>query len=193
MKNLDQIIRLYKATYGKNPDTCIKYAKGQRNLAETIRVSTLSIDENQKRHGHQRRIPLKVLELWQDAVLRKFRQIQRSSSFDDLHTCLTDSKIFGIGPLTVYDTATRIGAYMNLYPDKVYLHAGTREGAKKLAGNASGRFILKKDLPNSFHRKDLACWEIEDILCIFKDDLDKEISESEFKRRCLQYAQSDHC
>jgi len=32
----------------------------------------------------------------------------------------------GLGELYVYDTTLRIGAKLNLFPDKVYLHAGTR-------------------------------------------------------------------
>ncbi|MEK7411500.1 MAG: hypothetical protein AAB327_09000, partial [Actinomycetota bacterium] len=37
-----------------------------------------------------------------------------------------------LGPLYVYDTALRIGAKKGQMPKVVYLHAGTREGAKKL-------------------------------------------------------------
>lgn len=38
----------------------------------------------------------------------------------------------GLGELYVYDTTLRIGAKLNLFPDKVYLHAGTRLGATAL-------------------------------------------------------------
>jgi hypothetical protein len=186
MNRFDTIIRLYKVTFGKNPDSCIEYAKNQKHLADAIRVSTLSINENGKRHNHQYRIPQMVLELWYDSLMRNLKKIQKSISFDELLSQLQVSKIKGIGTLTIYDTATRIGAYMNLYPDKVYLHAGTLEGAKKILKDASGPFILKRDLPKPFQRKDLACWEIEDILCIYKNDFDSDMSEHEFKKRCLE-------
>ena len=38
----------------------------------------------------------------------------------------------GIGELYVYDTSFRIGAKLNLFPTKVYLHAGTRRGVRAL-------------------------------------------------------------
>ena len=37
-----------------------------------------------------------------------------------------------LGELTVYDVAHRIGAYLQLEPDVVYLHRGTRIGARYL-------------------------------------------------------------
>jgi hypothetical protein len=46
--------------------------------------------------------------------------------------------IAGIGRLTVYDVATRIGAHVDLAPERAYLHAGTATGAKG-TGNRSGR------------------------------------------------------
>jgi hypothetical protein len=50
------------------------------------------------------------------------------SSFDELFQMVDNAigGIHGIGPLTVYDTACRIGEYLNLKPEKIYLHAGTR-------------------------------------------------------------------
>ena len=51
-----------------------------------------------------------------------------------MHDIVSDvaADFHGIGSLTVYDTATRIGAFLKLEPDRVYLHAGTRDGARAL-------------------------------------------------------------
>ena len=43
--------------------------------------------------------------------------------------------IRGIGVLTVYDVATRIAAHLDLEPARVYVHAGTAEGARALGLN----------------------------------------------------------
>jgi hypothetical protein len=54
-----------------------------------------------------------------------------------------------------------------LEPDRIYLHAGTREGARALG--LGGTALSKSELPKAFHR--LSPGEIEDCLCIYKDDL----------------------
>ena len=49
----------------------------------------------------------------------------------------------------VYDTAVRIGAYLNLEPEEVYLHAGTKKGAAAL-GFKHRKTIDPKVLPREF-------------------------------------------
>ena len=83
---------------------------------------------------------------------------------------LVDEKIggiAGIGALTVYDIAHRIGAYLRKEPTRVYLHAGTRVGA--LALGIEDNVFDPKILPKAFSR--LSAAEVEDCLCIYKDDL----------------------
>ena len=72
--------------------------------------------------------------------------------------------------MACYDVAIRIGSYLGLHPELVYLHAGTRKGLKNLMkGKVKDNFIKKEDLPEPFKSSDLTCHEIEDILCIYKD------------------------
>jgi hypothetical protein len=56
-------------------------------------------------------------------------------SFADLHAVVSRAirSVPGVGELTVYDTALRIGAKLGFARERVYLHAGTRQGAKRLA------------------------------------------------------------
>ena len=75
--------------------------------------------------------------------------------------------IKGIGALTAYDIAHRIGAHFGKAPRLVYLHAGTRTGARVF--NISGDSFDPRILPKAFSR--LAPSEIEDCLCIYKDEL----------------------
>jgi hypothetical protein len=74
----------------------------------------------------------------------------------------------GIGELYIYDTSLRIGAKLNLYPKKVYLHAGTRRGARAL-GLKADTSLNVPDLPSEF--RCLLPYEIEDVLCIFKEGI----------------------
>ena len=91
-------------------------------------------------------------------------------SISSISAFVENCKIKGIGPLTCYDTAQRIGAKIRLFPEHIYLHAGTKTGAEKLLGKRlKVKFINKTDLPNPFHNANLTNAEIEDILCIYKD------------------------
>src|SRR5215468_2342022 len=65
----------------------------------------------------------------------------------------------------VYDTALRIGAKLGVFPKEVYLHAGTRVGARKLGLDASKPTVKMSFLPT--HLRTLRPHEVEDVLCIF--------------------------
>ena len=97
--------------------------------------------------------------------------MRKCSSFEALHT-LIEREIGGIpdiGPLTVYDVATRIGAHLQLEPEKVYLHSGTKKGARALGLGARRKSLEPAELPVEFGR--LTAREIEDCLCLYKDYL----------------------
>jgi DNA-binding transcriptional ArsR family regulator len=138
----------------------------QHNLADTVRAAALSKLADGKRHPHQRRIPGRVLQQAATALANADFAV---ATFDDLHEAVrrTIGPLRGIGALAVYDVACRIGAHLGLAPDRVYLHAGTREGARAL--DRGGTVLSKSELPKAFYR--LSPGEIEDCLCIYKDDL----------------------
>jgi hypothetical protein len=75
----------------------------------------------------------------------------------------------GIGELTVYDIATRIGTARDLEPQLVFVHAGVRRGARALGFRARDRLAIS-ELPRAFAR--LSPGEAEDCLCIFKSELE---------------------
>jgi hypothetical protein len=70
--------------------------------------------------------------------------------------------------LAVYDTATRVGAFLRLQPKRVYLHAGTRQGARAL-GFRKRESLSARELPKALRR--LSPDEIEDCLCIYKSQV----------------------
>jgi hypothetical protein len=73
----------------------------------------------------------------------------------------------GIGELYEYDTALRIGSYLRKLPKRVYLHAGTRVGAKALGFDPKLRSLNPRALPLPL--RELKPHELEDVLCIYKD------------------------
>jgi hypothetical protein len=110
-----------------------------------------------------------LLELAKERLLQV--DLGGCETFDELHTAVRSSigAIRGIADLTIYDTSLRIGAKLGLEPDKVYLHAGTREGARGLRLDYRRPFFELAALPRPFRR--LKPREIEDCLCIFKREL----------------------
>ena len=54
-------------------------------------------------------------------------------------------------------------------PDRVYLHSGTREGARALGLAAERSFLPMDELPPELRR--LKPREVEDLLCIYKGEL----------------------
>lgn len=98
-----------------------------------------------------------------------------SGDFEDLYNriFLSIGKEKGIGRTMLYDITRMIGFCHSVYPQKyVYLHAGSKIGAKRL--------LKKNRLPFRVHTSDFLSFfpneeslYIEDILCIFKDKFDK--------------------
>lgn len=131
-------------------------------------------------HGHQRRTRKAAIA---EALKRlktkaKTRKLKEAQSFEKIiacvsNTCVTCSKIPGIGPLYIYDVALRIGAHLRRKPKKVYLQAGALTGAKALKKAKALNFDVRnaplpvKDFPEPIQR--LEPHEIEDFLCVFKD------------------------
>lgn len=168
LDTFEAIVRDYIRRYRPRSDADVRFMRGCASLEEALDVAGLCRNADGKRHGHQRRIP--------EAVLRKARlrlgkaDPRRASSFADLHNLVehTIRPIRGIGPLAVYDITHRLGCYLGLEPEEVYLHAGTKVGANAL-GFARARTLDPADLPRAFRR--LRPHEIEDCLCIYKDEL----------------------
>ena len=140
------------------------------------------------RHGHQYCIPESAVN---DAIKALNQSIFTSSSlenvpfiqkdridegfidfeelYDFIHSVI--GNINGIGPLTIYDTARRIGHLLRspIYPEMyVYLSAGAKEAAEHLLNKKQLKFREPVCLFTPFFGTFPSIF-IEDILCIFKD------------------------
>lgn len=141
------------------------------SLELAIESAALATDECGKRFDHQRRIKRASLRHARTAFLGALSTLRDCKSFDDLHSlvCALTANIAGLGELYRYDTCLRLGAYMGLSPTRVYLHAGTRVGAKALGFPANVPHLDSRELPAEFQV--LEPYEIEDVLCIYKGPL----------------------
>ncbi|MGD1155166.1 MAG: hypothetical protein ABSA41_04990 [Terriglobia bacterium] len=99
------------------------------------------------------------------------KELRRCDSFDQLHNLITEhlNGIRNLGGLYYYDTALRIGASLHLMPERVYLHSGTRDGARALGLDWRADPLDPRALPKALG--DLEPYEIEDFLCIYRDHL----------------------
>jgi hypothetical protein len=165
----DEVVNSYIREYRDRARAEMRFFEIQRSPSVAIRKAARCQLPSGKRHPHQRRIPGALLEQVEARLQGIGRKLARAADFAALHGVVDDEVggIKGIGALTVYDIAHRIGAHFKKSPERVYLHAGTATGARVF--NVSGDSFDPKILPKVFLR--LAPSEIEDCLCIYKDEL----------------------
>jgi hypothetical protein len=139
-------------------------------------------DENGKHHNHQSKVDITARRLFARRIVRQSnRGALPLDDFDALHDALDGCKPYGIGPVTVYDVAIRIAAYLKIEPTSVYLHAGVRQGINALAA-AWFRVREEHILPGDFQRSDkipvvrfpeplnkMKADDVEDILCTYRE------------------------
>lgn len=145
----------------------LRYFRGLRTFEEALTRAGLAQRPDGRRWSHQRRIPGAVLE---QATRRLHQaQLRRTRSFADLIARVNAAvrSVHGIGELYVYDTALRLGAHLQLLPREVYLHAGTKRGARALGLDHRVKSLAPTNLPTSLRR--LRPYEMEDVLCIYED------------------------
>ena len=134
VQGLAALVRSYRVHNRPNSLDDLEFFRAMPSFEVAIHHAGLAIDRLDKRFNHQCRIPLAVLSRAKSLLAEQAPRLKTCRSFHELHTCLTKAlaSVCGIGELYIYDTALRLGAFLNLEPEHVYLHAGTRAGARAL-------------------------------------------------------------
>ena len=164
------IIRVYKKINLPKALVELDHYRNFSTLDCCIHNAALAINHKGKRHSHQKRLSKKTLSIARDILVDNKNSIKEIKSFDQLFVLIDNllKPVKGIGELYIYDTSLRIGSYLDHLPEKVYLHSGTRIGARSL-GYKNKYIIEMNELPKEFQK--LEPFEVEDILCIFEDKL----------------------
>jgi hypothetical protein len=134
------------------------------SLGEAIRKAT------SKEFGtHQRRIRLGALSRFRDRLLAQKSELAKAQDFRSLHSVVLRARVRGIGSLTTYDVARRIGARQGIYPSEVFLHAGARRGAQGL--NFIGKTLAMDEIRKMHALANLQPYQIENLFCIYEESL----------------------
>ncbi len=130
------------------------------------------IDKNDNKRG----IPFEISKQVRDNLIKRMNDILKARSFDEIYQIVTDCKVKGFGELSIYDTALRISSHLNIEPDKVYLHAGSRKGAELLeqkgyieVGSSKKKFLKIEDLPKPLQNQKAD--DTQHFFCSMKDKM----------------------
>jgi hypothetical protein len=171
---LETNIRKYQLCYKPKAQTELNFYRRQNTLRDTIEVAALAIDSQGKRCSHQRRLKKENLEQAKQILIANIQLIEKAQDFDDLFGLVENllGSVNGLGDLYIYDTALRIGLKIGIYPTRIYLHSGARIGAVALGFDGDAKTLEKSAfLALSPDFEPLQPYEIENMLCVCKDDL----------------------
>jgi len=164
-----EIVRRYKKFFQAVASLESQHYANLGSFDEALAEAAYAKAIDGKRHPHQRRLKRTNLQ----KVHQRLKQydLESCENFHELFMMVHEAiaSISGIGELMVYDTAHRLGAYLQKEPEYVYLHAGVRVGARALGYKPSTKWINPKSLPKPYQK--LSASEIEDCLCIYKHAL----------------------
>lgn len=188
---IDEIVAAYIQDCRGAARSEMRFFEIQRCMTGAIHHAALCVLPSGKRHPHQRRLRQVVLNEAERSLQEMADALGRAPDFFRLHRLMQEQigMITGMGELTVYDIAHRIGAFLGKPPTLVYLHAGTAIGARALGFR--GDTVDPSQLPPAFSR--LSAAEIEDCLCIYKAELRGEGIRTERLRRSNACADTKPC
>jgi hypothetical protein len=158
-------------------DPALPWTLKAETFDEAIHRACMSRGEDGKLWHHQGRVWQKNLEAYE----RKLRETYYfDGMFESEH--FWQLMIFcrqaaeetpGIGPVTEYDVAMRLGGWLDLEPEHLYFHAGVTEGLRAL-GVAIPRGVYcidRERLPEFFHDKNLDI--VESFLCGYRSEIQR--------------------
>lgn len=167
-RSLAELVADYHKRHRPGANAELTFFRNRPSFGSAVDFAARAEDWRGKRFDHQRRIKRVAIASALKTLRLHSSSLEKCQSFDELLICTTKllGPTYGIGPLYIYDTTLRIGAYLDLAPTKVYLHAGTLEGARRLALPLVARRLEIDVLPKVLRQ--LSPSELEDFLCIYK-------------------------
>lgn len=172
---LKQLVQQFIDEYRPDEQRSAATIQASTDIEDAIVKSTARIKTHQRQSNE-------TLEEWTSALKQAANQLTNAKDFDDLFRIAKEvgDPIWNIGPLAVYDFASRISIYLKIPPQRVYLHAGPAKAAKCL--NIRAKEASKNDFPDEL--APLSEDEIESFLCIFANRICAQGAGRKRKRSC---------
>jgi hypothetical protein len=172
----DWQMRFINGDAKKYRDTVVDYCVKASSFEEAVWRACKCRNEQGKKHNHQSKVQDHVLNTWANVIIVDTDET-KMKDFDTLFDHLETILIWGIGPVTHYDVATRIGAYLKLEPEQLYLHAGVLDGWKLLQ-----KYKVKWPIrvPRDFWPAPLRVLpadQVEDLLCAYRTFLNSDMGD----------------
>jgi hypothetical protein len=157
-------------------DPALPWTLKADTLEEAIHRACMSRGEDGTLWHHQGRVWQVNLDAYERNLLDNyFELIEESEYFWELigHCHKAADETHGIGPVTEYDVAMRIGGWLELEPEHLYFHAGVTEGLRALGVMIPrGTFCLDRErLPEFFWDKNLDI--VESFLCGYRSEIQR--------------------
>lgn len=170
LTDLDAIVedwheRFIIGPYAKRRDLVVDWCCQATCFDDAVHRACDSRNWLGKVHNHQSRVTQRSRDLFADLILRNITPLD-IMSFDQLYDEMEKIIPSGIGPVTLYDVATRVAAYLKLEPESLYLHAGVREGWRALGMITYGKRIPRHKWPLPLQK--LSADACEDFLCTYR-------------------------
>lgn len=147
-----------------------------KDFDEAVWIAVASKRRNGKMHSHQTKVGIDARREFGYRIITEFNaegRLTTPKTFARFHDTLWEIRPEGIGPLTTYDVATRIGAYLELEPVEIYLHTGARAGWNAMVGDQPLIVVGDRVPPGLWPAplRQLTADQAEDFLCTYRDTL----------------------
>jgi len=168
---LKSLVAEFRKKHRCNSSREASFFRSMPSLGLAIHHVALAIDGNDRCFDHQFHITQPARRKAKQVLEQIEQEMMACKSFHSLHSLFLRylTPIRGLGEMYIYDAALRMGAYLRLNPAYVYLHRGTRVGAKALGLAVNRPYLEKAELPNDLQV--LSADNIETFLCIYRNQL----------------------
>lgn len=128
--------------------------------------------------GNLHEVAPEILRQVRDNLVMRIDAVRAVNDFSALIQIVNESRVSGFGATAIYDASLRIGSYLQIEPQEIYLHTGAKKGCKALEnkGYLPAGSSNRPSLPMELMPKELQPFKpayLEHFLCVAKDRLKK--------------------
>jgi hypothetical protein len=165
---LESVVKNYIEQNRPKSKMEFEWYAAQPSLEAAVRAAATVQTGSGKSTKTPRKGPVDSRKIAEEKLVSQLDALKASKTFDSLLESIERAilPIPGLNDVYAYDTATRIGAYLNIWPKHVYLYTGTRTGAKQLGIVTKKRLLLFNTLPEPM--QELEPYEAEEALSNLK-------------------------